>query len=67
MVNKTGTQFVIATVAMVFLGAATLVAVVAEIAFDRSSDLTLLLVGSLTTAVGQSSAYFFRLNGQSGG
>lgn len=65
--NRTFTQFVMATVSVLFLGAATLVAVVAEVAFERSSDLTLLLVGSLATTVGQCSAYFFRLNGQSGG
>jgi len=67
MVNKARTQFVIATVAMVALGACTLVAVVGEVVFDRGSDLTLLLVGSLTTATGQAIAYLFRLNGQSGG
>ncbi len=67
MVNQSRTQFVIATVAMAFLGTITLVAVVGEVVFERGSDLTLLLVGSLTTATGQAIAYLFRLNGQSGG
>lgn len=67
MVSKAYTQFVIATAAIVALGACTLVAVVGEVVFDRGSDLTLLLVGSLTTATGQAIAYLFRLNGQAGG
>lgn len=65
--NKARTQFIIATIALLFLGTITTVAVVADVVLDQKSDLTLLLVGALTTATGQAVAYLFRLNGQSGG
>ena len=65
--NKARTQFVIATIALLFLGTITTVAVVADVVLGQKSDLTLLLVGALTTATGQAVAYLFRLNGQSGG
>lgn len=64
--NKVRTQFIIATIALMFLGVATMVAVVGDVILDQRSDLTLLLVGALITAVGQASSYFFRINGQSG-
>lgn len=65
--NRARTQFIIATIAMIFLGAVTMVAVVGDVIFERSSDLTLILVGALTTATGQAMSYFFRVNNQSGG
>lgn len=64
--NKARTQFIIATIALFFLGTITTVAVVGDVILDQTSDLTLLLVGALTTATGQAVAYLFRLNGQSG-
>lgn len=64
--NKARTQFVIATIALTFLGIITAVAVTGDVILGQKSDLTLLLVGSLTTATGQAVAYLFRLNGQSG-
>lgn len=65
--NKARTQFIIAIVAFSFLGIITTVAVVGDVILGQKSDLTLLLVGALTTATGQAVAYLFRLNGQSGG
>lgn len=65
--NKSRTQFVIATIALTFLGLITAVAVIGDVILGQKSDLTLLLVGALTTATGQAVAYLFRLNGQSGG
>jgi len=64
--NRARTQFIIATIAMICLGVATIAAVVGDVFFDRSSDLTLLLVGALTAVTGQATAYLFRLNGQAG-
>lgn len=64
--NRSRTQFVVAVMGMFFLGAATLVAVVGEVFFDRSSELTFALVTALTATTGAGAAYLFRLNGQSG-
>lgn len=60
--NKARTQFIIATIALIFLGAVTMVAVVGEVVFGKQSDLTLLFAGALTTATGQAMSYFFRVN-----
>ena len=65
--NKARTQFIIATMALLFLGIITTIAVVGDVILNEKSDLTFLLVGALTTATGQAVAYLFRLNGQSGG
>lgn len=63
-VNRQLTQFAIALTLSVFLGAATLVAVLAEAFFDGRSELTLALVTGLVGANGQAVAYLFRINGQ---
>jgi len=65
-VNRSHTQFVVAVMGMFFLGAATLAAVVAEVFFDSSNELTFALVTALTGTTGAAAAYLFRLNGQSG-
>lgn len=64
--NRSHTQFVVAVMGMFFLGAATLAAVVAEVFFDSSNELTFALVTALTGTTGAAAAYLFRLNGQSG-
>ena len=66
-VNKSATQFVIAILFVAILGAATLVSIVGELWFDKSSQFTMLLVGGLLTGTGQAVAYLFRLNGAPGG
>ena len=66
MVNRSRTQFVVAVMGMFFLGAATLAAVVGEVFFDNSSELTFALVTALTATTGAAAAYLFRLNGQAG-
>jgi len=63
-VNRSRTQFVVAVMGMFFLGAATLAAVVGEVFFDSSSELTFALVTALTGVTGAAAAYLFRLNGQ---
>ena len=65
--NKSATQFVIAVLFVLVLGAATLLSIVGELWFDRSSQFTMLLVGGLLTGAGQATAYLFRLNGSTGG
>ena len=65
--NKSGTQFVIAILFVLILGLATLLSIVGELWFDKSSQFTMLLVGGLLTGTGQAVAYLFRLNGTSGG
>lgn len=65
--TKTATQFVIAILFVLVLGTATLVAIVGELWFEKSSQFTMLLVGGLLTGAGQATAYLFRLNGSSGG
>ena len=65
--NRSTTQFVIAIFFVAILGAATLVSIVGELWFDKSSQFTMLLVGGLLTGTGQAVAYLFRLNGTSGG
>lgn len=65
--KRAETQFWVAIVALSFLGTATMIAVVGDVIFSQSSDLTLLLVGGLVASVGQATAFLFRLNGQSGG
>ena len=65
--NRQATQFVIAMLFVFILGIATLVSIVGELWFDRSSQFTMLLVGGLLTGTGQAVAYLFRLNGTSGG
>lgn len=60
--NRARTQFVIASIALVFLGVVTMIAVVGEVIFERESRLTLLFAGALTTATGQAMSYFFRVN-----
>lgn len=62
--NKARTQFSLATIALLFLGVITIAAVIGDVILDQKSDLTLLLVGALIATVGQSSAYFFRINNQ---
>lgn len=61
------TQFAVAIVGTIFLGIATLVAIVGELFFDGSSELTFALVTALTGLTGAAAAYLFRLNGESGG
>jgi hypothetical protein len=65
--NKSATQFVIAVLFVLVLGAATLLSIVGELWFDKSSQFTMLLVGGLLTGAGQATAYLFRLNGSTGG
>jgi len=65
--TRTATQFVIAILFVLVLGAATLVSIVGELWFDKSSQFTMLLVGGLLTGAGQATAYLFRLNGTAGG
>lgn len=65
--NRSATQFVIAVIFVVILGLATLVSIVGELWFDKSSQFTMLLVGGLLTGTGQAVAYLFRLNGAPGG
>lgn len=65
--KRSGTQFVVAVLGMFFLGTATLAAVVGEVFFDGSNELTFALVTALTGTTGAAAAYLFRLNGQSGG
>ena len=60
--NRARTQFVIASIALMFLGVVTMIAVVGEVVFGKHSDLTLLFAGALTTATGQAMSYFFRVN-----
>jgi len=66
-VNKSATQFIIAILFVFILGASTLVSIVGELWFDKSSQFTMLLVGGLLTGAGQATAYLFRLNGSSEG
>ena len=65
--NRQTTQFALALSGIVFLGAATLVALVGDVFFDKPSELTFALVTALTGTTGAATAYLFRLNGQSGG
>ena len=65
--NRQATQFVIAILFVIILGLATLVSIVGELWFDKSSQFTMLLVGGLLTGTGQAVAYLFRLNGTPGG
>ena len=65
--NRSATQFVIAVIFVVILGLATLVSIVGELWFDKSSQFAMLLVGGLLTGTGQAVAYLFRLNGAPGG
>jgi len=65
--NKSATQFVIAVLFVLVLGAATLLSIVGELWFDRSSQFPMLLVGGLLPGAGQAPAYLFRLNGSTGG
>jgi len=64
--NRQVTQFAIALVLSLFLGAATLAAVVAEVTGNGRSELTLALVTGLVAANTQAVAFLFRLNGQAG-
>ena len=64
--KRQGTQFVVAVLGMGFLGTATLAAVVGEVFFNGSSELTFALVTALTGTTSAAAAYLFRLNGQSG-
>lgn len=61
--NRQATQFVIAIMGMLFLGAGTLAAVIGQVFYDGPTDLTFALVTALTGVTGASSAYLFRLNG----
>jgi len=64
--NRQVTQFAIALVLSLFLGAATLAAVVAEVTGNGRSELTLALVTGLVAANAQAVAFLFRINGQAG-
>lgn len=65
--NRSATQFAVAFLAVLFLGIATLAAVVGEVFYDSHSDLTFALVTGLVGSVGQAVAFLFRLNGTTGG
>lgn len=66
-VNRSATQFAVAFLAVLFLGVATVAAVVGEIFYGKSSELTFALVTGLVGSVGQATAFLFRLNGSTGG
>ncbi|KKM24967.1 hypothetical protein LCGC14_1599770 [marine sediment metagenome] len=59
--QRSATQFVIALTLSLFLGAATLAAVIAEVTGKGESDLTMPLVIGLVGANAQAIAYLFRL------
>jgi hypothetical protein len=61
--NHAATQFVVAVVAVMFLGIATLLAIGAQLFNDGDSNITFLLIGALTSVTSMSAAYLFRLNG----
>ena len=62
--NRQATQFAIAVILSLFLGACTLAAVVAEVTDNGRSELTLALVTGLVAANSQAVAFLFRINGQ---
>lgn len=66
-VSKSTTQFTIAIIGMLALAVAAILAVVGEVFYGKSSELTFALVTALTGTTGTSIAYFFRINGTSGG
>jgi hypothetical protein len=66
-VNRSASQFVVAVLAMFFLGSATLAAVVGDVFWDSPSEITFALITALSTATGAAAAYLFRLNGTPGG
>ena len=59
--QRSATQFVIALTLSLFLGAATLAAVIAEVTGQGESQLTMPLVIGLVGANAQAIAYLFRL------
>ncbi len=65
--NLWSTQFAVAFVAILFLGACTLAAVIAQAFFDGPTDLTFALITGLTGTTSAATAFLFRLNGKSGG
>jgi hypothetical protein len=65
--NRQVTQFAVALLGIFFLGAGTLAAIVGEVFYDSSSELTFALVTALTGVTGAATAYLFRLNGATGG
>lgn len=65
--NRSIAQLVIAIIGMLALSVATLTVVVGEVFYDGSSELTFALVTALTGVTGAATAYFFRINGTSGG
>jgi len=60
------TQFAVAVIGMLALAAATCIALIGDVFYERPSELTFALVTGLTFATGQATAYLFRLNGGAG-
>ncbi len=62
--NRNATQFWVSVLGMVFLGLATLFAVIATLFYEAPTDIAFMLVGGLVSITSTAAAWLFRLNGQ---